>query len=140
MSIQTRILLVDDEPAIIKNFTPFLEGSGFEVKISANGEEALANIKIKSPALIVSDALMPRMDGRELLRLLSRDDNWIPVIPLTQVGKAFERVMVLEECIADKLTNQSNPTNWLLESCLFYDVQDQENHHSQLTGRSGMAI
>ena len=63
MSIQTRILLVDDESAIIENLASFLERSGFEVKTATNNEEALANIKIEAPELIVSDVLMPKMMG-----------------------------------------------------------------------------
>ncbi len=124
MSIQARILLVDDESAIIENLASFLERSGFEVKTATNGEEALANIKIEAPELIGSYVLMPKMDGCELLRLRRRDDNWIPMILLTQVGEAFKRVMALEEGVDDVITNPSNPTNWLLESGRFYAGQD----------------
>ena len=106
MSIQARILLVDNESAI---------------------EEALANIKNEAPELIVSDVLMPKMDGHELLRSLCRDDNWILMILLTQVSEAFERVMALEEGVDDGITNPSNPTNWLLESGPFCDGQVQES-------------
>jgi DNA-binding response OmpR family regulator len=130
MSIQARTLLVDDESAIIENLASFLERFGFEVKTVANGEETLTNIKIEVPELIVSDVLMPKMDGRELLHSLRRDDNWIPLILLTQVGEAFERVMALEEGVDDN-SNSSNPRNWLFESGPFYDRQDQENRHSQ---------
>lgn len=119
MSIQARILLVDDESAI---------------------EKALANIKTEAPELIVSEVLMPKMDGRELHRSLCRDDNWILIIIFTQVGKAFKRVMAIEEGVDDVITNPSNPTNWLLESGSFYGGQDQENHHSQQPGRLRMAI
>jgi CheY-like chemotaxis protein len=97
MSPQTCILLVDDEAAIIENLAPFLERSGFQVITASNGEEAIAEIQSESPELVVSDVLMPKMDGRELLRTLRRADNWIPVILLTQVGEAFERAMALEE-------------------------------------------
>jgi DNA-binding response OmpR family regulator len=140
MSIQARILLVDDESAIIENLASSLERSGFEVKTATNGEEALANIKIEAPELIGSYVLMPKMDGCELLRLRRRDDNWIPVILLTQVGEAFERVMALEEGFDDILTNPSNPTNWLFESGRFCGGQGQENYHSQQPGRLRVAI
>jgi DNA-binding response OmpR family regulator len=83
---------------------------------------------------------MPKIDGRELLRSPRRDDNWIPVILLTQLDEAFERVMALKEGVDDTLTNPSNPTNWLFESRPFYDGQDQENHHSQQPGRLRVAI
>jgi len=109
MSIQAHILLVDDESAIIENLAPFLERAGFEVSTAVNGEEALAKIETEEPELIVSDVLMPKMDGRELLRSLRRDDNWIPVILLTQVGEAFERAMALEEGADDYINKPFEP-------------------------------
>jgi DNA-binding response OmpR family regulator len=109
MSPQTCILLVDDEAAIIENLAPFLERSGFQVKTASNGEEALAAIQSETPELVVSDVLMPKMDGRELLRTLRRADNWIPVILLTQVGEAFERAMALEEGADDYINKPFEP-------------------------------
>ena len=91
------ILLVDDETAITDNLSPFLMRSGFKVSTASDGEEALAKIEAEIPDLIVSDVLMPKLDGRELLRSLRRANNWVPVILLTQVGEAFERAMALEE-------------------------------------------
>ncbi len=109
MSPQTCILLVDDEAAIIENLAPFLERSGFEVRTASNGEDALIMIEANSPELVVSDVLMPKMDGRELLRTLRREDNWIPVILLTQVGEAFERAMALEEGADDYINKPFEP-------------------------------
>jgi DNA-binding response OmpR family regulator len=103
------ILLVDDETAINDNLAPFLARSGFQVSTAANGEEALAQVEAVSPDLIVSDVLMPKMDGRELLRSLRRADNWIPVILLTQVGEAFERAMALEEGADDYINKPFEP-------------------------------
>jgi DNA-binding response OmpR family regulator len=109
MSAQARILLVDDEAAIIENLSPFLERSGFAVSTATNGEEALTIIETEAPELVVSDVLMPKMDGRELLRSLRRDNNWIPVILLTQVGEAFERAMALEEGADDYINKPFEP-------------------------------
>jgi DNA-binding response OmpR family regulator len=109
MAPQTRILLVDDEIAIIENLAPFLERSGFEVLTASNGEEAITKIEAESPELVVSDVLMPKMDGRELLRTLRRADNWIPIILLTQVGEAFERAMALEEGADDYINKPFEP-------------------------------
>ena len=109
MSNQAHILLVDDETAITDNLAPFLERSGFQVTTAANGEEALGKVESENIDLIVSDVLMPKMDGRELLRSLRRDDNWIPVILLTQVGEAFERAMALEEGADDYINKPFEP-------------------------------
>jgi DNA-binding response OmpR family regulator len=52
---------------------------------------------------------MPRLDGREVLRQLRREDNWIPVILLTQVGESIERAMALEEGADDYLNKPFDP-------------------------------
>jgi DNA-binding response OmpR family regulator len=109
MTTQAHILLVDDEPAILENLSPFLERSGFLVSTAANGEEAIEKIETDAPELVVSDVLMPKMDGRELLRSLRRENNWIPVILLTQVGEAFERAMALEEGADDYINKPFEP-------------------------------
>jgi DNA-binding response OmpR family regulator len=103
------ILLVDDESAITENLTPILKRSGFDVKTASNGAEALEIIQIETFDLIVTDVLMPRMDGRELLRTLRRNDNWIPVILLTQIGEAVERAMALEEGADDYINKPFEP-------------------------------
>jgi len=109
MSTQAHILLVDDESSITENLAPFLERSGFEVSTASNGEEALTKIETEVPELVVSDVLMPKMDGRDLLRSLRQADNWIPVILLTQVGEAFERAVALEEGADDYINKPFEP-------------------------------
>jgi DNA-binding response OmpR family regulator len=98
-----RLLLVDDETAITDRLAPFLTRAGFEVKVAADGETALKEVIAYSPDLIVLDVLMPRMDGREVLRQLRKKDDWTPVILLTQVGEAAERAMALMEGADDYL-------------------------------------
>lgn len=109
MDTNPHILLVDDETAITDNLTPFLTRSGFRVSTALNGNDALTKIENLSLDLIVTDVLMPVMDGRELLRVLRRNNNWIPVILLTQVGEAFERAMALEEGADDYINKPFEP-------------------------------
>ena len=106
---KTKVLLVDDERAITANLAPFLQRSGFDVVVAADGEEGLQQARIFGPDLIVLDVLMPRMDGREALRRLRTDGNWTPVILLTQVGEASERAMALEEGADDYLNKPFDP-------------------------------
>jgi len=107
--MSAHILLVDDESAITENLTPFLKRSGFEVSVASNGEEAIKKLGAEDIDLIVSDVLMPKMDGRELLRSLRKVDNWMPIILLTQVGEAFERAMALEEGADDYINKPFEP-------------------------------
>ncbi len=109
MATKPQVLLVDDEQAITANLAPFLERSGFSVAVAADGEEALRQATGFRPDLIVLDVLMPRMDGRELLRHLRERDDWTPVILLTQVGESTERAMALEEGADDYLNKPFDP-------------------------------
>jgi len=70
MAETAAILLVDDEDAITENLQPFLQRSGFEVRVAYDGVEALAAVEEHAPALIVLDVMMPKLDGREVLRRL----------------------------------------------------------------------
>ena len=109
MPVKSKILLVDDEPAITDNLAPFLERSGFDVAVAANGEVALQQASSFGPHLIVLDILMPKMDGREALRRLRQTGDWTPVILLTQVGESTERAMALEEGADDYLNKPFDP-------------------------------
>ena len=106
---KSKVLLVDDEQAITANLAPFLERSGFAVHVAADGEAALQEVSTFGPDLVVLDVLMPKMDGREALRRLRQEDNWTPVILLTQVGEASERAMALEEGADDYLNKPFDP-------------------------------
>lgn len=106
---KSKVLLVDDEQAITANLAPFLERSGFAVHVAADGEEALQEVSTFGPDLVVLDVMMPKMDGREALRRLRQEDNWTPVILLTQVGEASERAMALEEGADDYLNKPFDP-------------------------------
>jgi DNA-binding response OmpR family regulator len=104
-----KILLVDDEEAISDNLGAFLERSGFQVSLAKNGEQALKSIQRIQPDIVIMDVLMPVMDGRQALRQLRKEENWIPVILLTQIGEATERAMALEEGADDYLNKPFNP-------------------------------
>jgi DNA-binding response OmpR family regulator len=105
----TKILLVDDEEAISENLGAFLERSGFQVSIATNGDQALKAIQKEPPDIVIMDVLMPVMDGRQALRKLREEENWTPVILLTQIGEATERAMALEEGADDYLNKPFNP-------------------------------
>lgn len=109
MDGKPKILLVEDDKAITDNLAPLLERSGYKVMVAGHGEAALRHLVGFAPDLIVSDVLMPVMDGRELLRQLRQANNWTPVILLTQVGSSTERAMALEEGADDYLNKPFDP-------------------------------
>jgi DNA-binding response OmpR family regulator len=104
-----RILLVDDEQAITANLAPFLERAGFVVATAPDGETALKQVAAFRPDLTVLDVLMPRLDGREVLRRIRQSGNWTPVILLTQVGSPTERAVALDEGADDYLNKPFEP-------------------------------
>ena len=109
METEAKILLVDDEAAITDNLAPFLERAGYAVEVAGDGQEALQKVADFTPDLIILDVLMPRMDGRALLRHLRQNDDWTSVILLTQVGESVERAMALEEGADDYLNKPFDP-------------------------------
>jgi DNA-binding response OmpR family regulator len=109
MTDKPRVLLVDDEQAITANLAPFMERSGFAVAVAADGEEALQRVAGFEPDLIVLDVLMPKIDGREVLRRLRQGGDWTPIILLTQIGESTERAMALEEGADDYLNKPFDP-------------------------------
>lgn len=73
------ILLVDDEFDILSTYTMLFEYSGFRVRATANGREALAAAQLEPPAIVVSDFMMPVMDGADLCRAWRADTALRPI-------------------------------------------------------------
>ncbi len=103
------ILLADDDPSIADTLAPFLERAGYHVLTVSDGAAALDKIHSHRPALVILDVLMPRMDGREVLRRIRRENLWLPAILLTQVGESSERALALEEGADDYLNKPFDP-------------------------------
>jgi DNA-binding response OmpR family regulator len=103
------LLLADDDLAITQSLAPFLERSGFHVIAVPDGKAALECIQSHHPELVILDVLMPRMDGREVLRRVRRGNAALPVILLTQVGESTERALALEEGADDYLNKPFDP-------------------------------
>jgi DNA-binding response OmpR family regulator len=103
------VLLVDDEEAITSTLGPFLERSGFEVRVAADGAQALVAHAERTPDIVVTDVLMPHLDGRELVRRLRASETWTPIILLTKVDESFERAAALDEGADDYLGKPFDP-------------------------------
>ena len=78
------VLLVDDEAPIRRSLGPYLERSGYRVMPASDGVEALELLAAYEIDIVVSDVLMPRMDGRELVRRVRAGGAWTPIILLTR--------------------------------------------------------
>lgn len=93
-SNQKVVLLVDDDPLIIRMYQNKLSNDGYKVNIATNGEEALIEIRKEKPDVILLDVMMPKMNGVETLKELKKDPGTqtIPVIILTNLGDKQEDV------------------------------------------------
>ena len=80
-----RVLIVDDDPGVVKLVRANLQAEGLEVTAAANGAECLLAVDSRRPDLIILDVVMPVMDGFQTLRLLKEKPETasIPVIMLT---------------------------------------------------------
>ena len=89
-----RLLVVDDEPNLLRAVAAVLRDENFDVTTARNGREALISVAQSQPDLIVSDVRMPRMDGYELARRLRAAANsaLIPIIFLTAKDEIEDRV------------------------------------------------
>lgn len=83
-----RVLLVEDEPSLRSAFGRLLRMSGFDVQEATNGREALECLGRFEPELILTDLMMPIMDGVEMIRNLRADPKTgrIPVVAITADG------------------------------------------------------
>ena len=103
------ILLVDDEPSIIKLARMYFERDGFRVLDAMDGEAALAAVAKNHPALIILDVMLPKLDGFEVCRKLRAGGDQTPIIMLTARDEDIDKILGLELGADDYLTKPFNP-------------------------------
>lgn len=102
------ILLVDDEPKIVKLTTDYLVKDGFRVISSGDGLDALAKINSEKPDLVILDLMLPGMDGWEVCRKV-RQKSGIPIIMLTARSEETDQLIGLELGADDYITKPFSP-------------------------------
>jgi DNA-binding response OmpR family regulator len=102
------ILVVDDEPKIVKTVRAYLENAGFRVVVAADGQAALTLYRHEKPGLVVLDLGLPRMDGLDVARALRRESN-IPIIMLTARVDEADRLVGLELGADDYVVKPFSP-------------------------------
>ena len=105
----THILLVDDEPAILDIVTRYLSKEGYQVTTAMNGQEALDHYRAQAVDLIITDIMMPQMDGYDFIDavLQLREDQ--PFIFITAKDQAVDRIYSLTLGADDYLTKPFSP-------------------------------
>jgi DNA-binding response OmpR family regulator len=93
-----KILVIDDDPTLLKMLQLFLESHGFAVTVAVDGEEGIAKLKAEYPDLIILDVQMPRMDGYAFIFEMKKlgGAKKIPIIVLTAKEKTLAEIFKAE--------------------------------------------
>ena len=102
-----RILLVDDEPLIVKGLKFALESDGYETDSAGDGEQALEKIQNGNFDLILLDVMLPKMSGIEVCQAV-REKSDVPIIMLTAKGEDRDKILGLEYGADDYMTKPFN--------------------------------
>ena len=102
-----RILIVDDEPLILKGLKYSLEQDGYETDFAADGEEALDKFFSGRYDLILLDVMLPKLDGIEVCQRI-REKSTVPIIMLTAKGEDMDKILGLEYGADDYMTKPFN--------------------------------
>ena len=102
-----RILLVDDEPLIIKGLKYTLEQEGYETLSAMDGEEALNLFFSNTVDLVLLDVMLPKLDGIQVCQRIRESSN-VPIIMLTAKGEDMDKILGLEYGAEDYMTKPFN--------------------------------
>ncbi len=104
----TTILVVDDDPGIVKVVRAYLEKAGFQVLVAYDGKKALHIARHDKPHLVILDLMLPEMDGWDVCRALRRESD-VPIIMLTARVEDTDKLIGLELGADDYVTKPFSP-------------------------------
>lgn len=103
-----KVLIVDDEPKIVRLVADYLTAAGFGTATAQTGDEALMRVRTEAPDLVVLDLGLPGLDGLDVTRALRRAGD-LPIIMLTARDDETDRVIGLELGADDYVTKPFSP-------------------------------
>jgi two-component system, OmpR family, phosphate regulon response regulator PhoB len=111
-----RVLIVDDDPDIVRLVGYNLSHSGYEIQVASTGREALELVQRQPPDLIVLDVMLPDVDGLEVCRTLRQQmpSRRIPILMLTARGEEIDRVVGFELGADDYVSKPFSPRELVL--------------------------
>ena len=132
------VLIVDDEVNIRRVLAAMLKREGYEVTTAADGEQALAVLHKTPVHVVVTDLVMPRLGGMELLRRVAADFPDVPVIVITAHGSVDSAVAALKAGAFDYITKpfeQDDLKKVIAKAARAHDLERQ-NVHAQPRARA----
>ena len=117
MADKPRILLVDDEPSIVKMVGKRLEVEGFDVLVAVDGQDALTKAQTGHPDLIILDLMLPKLNGYEVCTMLKQDTRYqkIPIVLFTAKAQEKDEKLGME-CGANAYVRKPFRAQELLET------------------------
>ena len=112
MTGDAAVLVVDDEPQIVRALSVVLRGAGYRVEAAATGQEALDALSVRPPDALVLDLVLPDGSGIDVLGELRRWSR-LPVLVLSAVGDEREKVRALDAGADDYVTKPFSPDELL---------------------------
>jgi DNA-binding NtrC family response regulator len=106
---EERVLIVEDDPATRSGLTELVRTWGFHTEPAVDGEDAWQKVTSFRPTIVVSDLVMPRLDGHQLLRRLRASDSDIVLVLLTAQGSVESAVEAIKDGAYDYLTKPVDP-------------------------------
>lgn len=108
---EKKILVVDDEPNVIKTLTFVLKKEGYDISSAMDGEEAIAKVRESKPSLMFLDVMMPKKNGYEVCRELKNDANFsdIHIVMLSAKGQEGDREKALNMGANEYMTKPFSP-------------------------------
>jgi len=105
-----KILLVEDDPMVVRMYERKLKFDGFNIITAFNGEKGLEELKKDRPDIILCDIMMPKMSGLEMLKIVKDDPQYkdLPVVMLTNLGDRAEDVEKCKELGAEDYWVKAN--------------------------------
>ncbi|HEY8742225.1 MAG TPA: response regulator, partial [Chloroflexota bacterium] len=104
----TRILVVDDEPRLVRLVRANLERLGYRVATASSGKQAIEAVEADDPDLVVLDVMMPAMDGYEATRRI-REFSQVPIVMLTAKAEQSDKLKGFDVGVDDYITKPFSP-------------------------------
>ncbi len=104
----SKVLVVDDDPGIVKVVRAYLEQDGFDVLVAYDGKKAMQIARNDKPDLVVLDLMLPEMDGWDVCRALRKESD-VPIIMLTARVEESDKLIGLELGADDYVTKPFSP-------------------------------
>jgi CheY-like chemotaxis protein len=115
-AVKRKVLLVDDEPSLVKIIGKVLELAGFEVLTAIDGQQALDQVAASRPDAVILDLMLPRVNGFDVLKRMRQDPQLkdVPVLIFTARGRGTEDEELCKSLGATAFFSKTEPAQTIV--------------------------